>query len=94
MTHSTRSIGWSARNEGSDATIAFREPERAAQPDEPARLRLHPERRFVRGVGFDDHGARMFEDLLTDLGQAEPPRGPVQQPQQRDATADPRFWNA
>jgi len=56
---------------------AFLEPERAAQPDEPARLRLHPERGFVRCVGFYDNRLCMLEDLLTDLGQTQSPRGPV-----------------
>jgi hypothetical protein len=76
---------------------AFLESERAARPDEPARLRLHPVRRFVRGVGFYDNRLCMLEDLLTDLGQIQSPRGPVQQPhaqalfQKRDATAYPRF---
>jgi len=76
---------------------AFLEPERATQPDEPARLGLHPQRRFVGGVGFDHRCARMLEDLLADLGQAQSPRCPVQQPhaqalfQQRDPAAYPRF---
>jgi hypothetical protein len=76
------------------------EPEGTAQPNEPARLGLHSKRCFLRRVGFDDGPARMFEDLLTDLCQTEPPRRSIQQPhaqalfQQRDTPAYPRFWNA
>ena len=68
--------------------------ERAAQSNKPARLGLHSKRRLLGGLGLDNRRARMFENLLAALGQAEASRRSIEQPhsepllQQGDATAN------
>jgi hypothetical protein len=68
--------------------------ERAAQSNQPAGLGLHSKRGLLGGLSLDHRRARMFEDLLADLGQAEASRGSIEQPhsepllQQSDAPAD------
>ena len=68
--------------------------ERTAQSNEPARLALHAKRGLFGGLGFDDRGARMLEDLLADLGETKASRCSIEQPhakpllQQSDATTD------
>jgi hypothetical protein len=73
--------------------------ERTTQSNEPARLGLHSKRGLLGGLSLDDRRARMFEDLLADLGQTESSRRSVKQShsksllQQRDAPTDARFWH-
>ena len=68
--------------------------ERTAQSNKPARLGLHSKRDLLGGFSLDDRGPCMLEDLLADLGQAEPSRGSIEQPhsepllQQGNATTD------
>src|ERR1700722_596969 len=68
--------------------------ERAAQSNKPPRFALPAKRGFLGGLSLDHRRARMFEDLLADLGQAEASRGSIEQPhsepllQQSDAPAD------
>jgi hypothetical protein len=74
--------------------------ERTTQSNKPARLGLHPKRGLLGSFSLDDRCPRMLEDLLSDLGQAESPRGSIEQPhsepilKQSDATTDARFWYA
>ena len=74
--------------------------ERAAQSNEPARLGLHTKRGLLGGFGLDDRGARMLEDLLSDLGQTETSRRSIEQPhakpflQQGNAPTYARFGQA
>src|ERR1700722_15489583 len=68
--------------------------ERAAQSNKPPRFALPAKRGFLGGLSLDHRRARMFEDLLADLGQAEASRGSIAPPhsepplQQSDAPAD------
>jgi hypothetical protein len=72
---------------------------RAAQSNQPARLGLHSKRGLFGSLGLDDRRARMFENLLANLGQAESSRRSIKQPnaksllQQCYAPTDPRFWH-
>jgi hypothetical protein len=66
----------------------------AAQSNKPAGLGLHPKRGFLGSLSLDHGRARVFENLLSDLGQAEASRRSIKQPyskpllQQGDAPAD------
>ncbi|HZC96320.1 MAG TPA: hypothetical protein VE267_09385 [Bradyrhizobium sp.] len=68
--------------------------ERAAQPNKPARLGLHSKRGLLGRLGLDNCSARMFEDLLADLGQTKASRRPIKKAdseallQQRDTPTD------
>jgi hypothetical protein len=89
-----RMSGKEARERGSDRAL---KSERTAQSNEPARLSLHSKRNFLGSFGFDDRRPCMFEDVLADLGQTEPPGRSIEQPhaepflQQSDTSTDARF---
>jgi hypothetical protein len=69
--------GQEARQRGCNRAL---KSERTTHSNKPARLRLHPKRDLLDGVGFDDCRMRMFEDLLANIGQTEPPCRSIQEP--------------
>ena len=56
------------------------ESERTAHANEPPGLRLHPQRRLLGGFRFNYGGARMFKDLLSDLGQVHASGRAIEEP--------------
>ena len=87
--------GEKARHGGRNRT---RKPERTTQSNEPTRLGLHSKCGLLGSFNLDDRRARMFEDLLADLGQTKSSRRAIKQPdakallQQRNPPADSRLW--
>jgi hypothetical protein len=73
------------------------ESERTAHANEPPRFRLHPQRRLRGGFRFDYGGARVFKDLLSDLGQVHASGRAIEEPyaellfQHRHAATDARL---
>ncbi len=61
---------------------------------------MHSKCGLLGGFSLDDRRARMFEDLLADLGQTKPSRRSIKQSyaepllQQRNAPTDSRFWHS
>src|ERR1700730_9837763 len=86
--------GKERRQRGGDRAL---KSERAAHSDEPARLRLHTDCGVLGSFRFHHGDARVFEDLLADLGQAEAAGRAIEQPyaeslfQQCDPPAEARF---
>src|SRR6266700_2583345 len=86
--------GKEGRQRSGDDTL---KSERAAHSDEPAWLRLHAGCGLLGSFRFHHGGARVFEDLLANLGQAEAAGRAIEQPyaeslfQQCDPPAEARL---